>query len=151
MKINNKKFNPFLIILAFGILFFILVFNIDNVNRIKYVKIAGENIGVELALTQEERIQGLSGVESLCENVGMLFVFEENEKHYFWMKGMNFPLDMIWIGENMEVIYIKKDAQIDDFLETYGPEENSKYVLEVNAGFSDKYSFKVGDRVEFSY
>lgn len=147
----TKKLNPFLIVLAFFILLFLLVSNIETVNYIKYVKIAGENIRVELALTKEEQAQGLSGRESLGENEGMLFVFDKNEEHYFWMKGMNFPIDMIWISENQKVIYIKKYAQIDSFLETYGPEENSKYVLEVIAGFSDKYNLRIGDEIEIRH
>ncbi len=148
---NIKKFRPFLITTIFFILLFLLVSNIENINYIKYVKIAGEDIKVELALTQEEKVQGLSNRAGLKENEGMLFVFDNPRKYYFWMKGMNFPIDIIWIKEDNRVIYIKKDAQIDSFLETYGIEENSKYVLEVVAGFSEKHNLKVGDIVEFIY
>ena len=52
---------------------------------------------MDLADTPEKRFQGLSGREILEEGTGMLFVFQEERQHTFWMKDMRFPLDMIWI------------------------------------------------------
>ena len=65
--------------------------------------------------------QGLSGKSQLAQDQGMLFVFAQPGKYYFWMKGMNFSIDIIWIGEDMKVIYIKKDARPELYPETYGP------------------------------
>ena len=67
------------------------------------------------------------------------------------MKGMNFPIDIVWITEDMKVIYIKKDAWPESYPETFGPDINAKYILEINAGFSDKNNLKEGDRVLFVY
>ncbi len=118
---------------------------------IKYVRIAGQSIKVDLALTAVEQQKGLGGRNGLKENEGMLFVFDQPGKYYFWMKGMNFPIDIIWIGEDMKVVYIKKNAQPEAFWETYGPDTNVKYVLEIIAGFSEKNNLKVGDNVLFTY
>lgn len=127
-------------------------------NYIKYVALAGVKVKVELALTPEAQTKGLSGRDSLAPNTGMLFVFAQPGKYYFWMKGMNFPIDMIWLAPSMGgdggdayVVYIKKDAKPELYLETYGPEEDAKYVLEVPAGFSDKNNLELGDSVSFSY
>ena len=139
-----------IIILFLGYHFWTVV-NFDN---IKYVKIAGQNIKVDLALTQSEQTQGLSGRLNLNENEGMLFVFTNLGKYPFWMKDMNFPIDIIWLGENMRVVYIKKNASPELYPEPYGPGENdgdAKYVLELVSGFSDKNSLKVGDSVSFGY
>jgi hypothetical protein len=119
--------------------------------NIKYVKIAGQDIKVDLALTSAEQEQGLSGRLNLNDNEGMLFIFPRSGNYPFWMKDMNFPIDMIWIGENLQVVYIKKDARPELYPETYGPERDAKYVLEVVSGFSDKNSLKEGERVEFTY
>src|SRR3989344_2797930 len=122
---------------------------------IKGVKIGGEKIRVELADTPKEREQGLSGRAGLKEGEGMLFVFEQPGKYYFWMKDMNFAIDMIWLApssggdQEAEIIYIKKNAEPENFLETYCPDANAKYVLEMNAGFADKTNLQLGDRVEF--
>ncbi len=126
----------------------------ERSGNIQYVNIAGQNLKVDLALTEAEQEQGLSGRQSLNENEGMLFVFDTPGKYAFWMKDMNFPLDIIWIGENMQVVYIKKNALPELYPETYGPGLNdgdAKYVLEVTAGFSDKNNLKVGDNVTFTY
>ena len=152
MQTENNFSIP--IVLAFLIFGFFSVNHASkdfNPGKIKYVNIAGQKLEVELALTPEEQAQGLGGKTGLGANESMLFVFERPERHYFWMKDMNFAIDIIWLSEDLRVVYIKKDAQPDNFLETYGPDENSKYVLEVNAGFSDKHNLKVGDEVRFSH
>jgi uncharacterized membrane protein (UPF0127 family) len=151
---NKQKFTSFFIVVIFLVVGFFLInqpsknFSQEN---IKSVKIAGQNIKVDLALTRETQAQGLSGLSNLAENHGMLFVFEKPGSYYFWMKGMNFPIDIIWLTEDMKVVYIKKNAQPEAFLETFGPDINTKYVLEVVSGFSDKNNLKVGDMAEFTY
>src|SRR3989344_1094105 len=151
-----NKYNIFsfaiVIVLILVIYQLLTVVKIDNT---PYIKIAGQNIKVELALTPAEQEKGLSGRSELKEGEGMLFVFNNSDEYVFWMKDMNFAIDMIWLapfeggdGEDMRGVYIKKDAQPESFPETYGPDINSKYVLEVVAGFSDKNNLKEGDGVE---
>lgn len=123
---------------------FILSFN----KKIEAVNLAGQNIKVELATTIEEQHIGLSDRENLREDAGMLFVFSKAEQHHFWMKDMKFAIDIIWIDEDLNVVYIKENATPQDFPNTYGPDVACKYVLEVNAGFVEKYNLKVGDKVE---
>ncbi len=128
--------------------------DLGGYQNIKSVRIAGQEIKVDLAVTSIEQTQGLSGRKNLGLNKGMLFVFSNSGKNLFWMKDMNFPIDIIWFTEDMKVDYIKKDADPKLFPETYGPgqgDKDAKYVLEVNAGFSDKNNLKVGDSVLFTY
>ncbi|OGI79488.1 hypothetical protein A3F19_02095 [Candidatus Nomurabacteria bacterium RIFCSPHIGHO2_12_FULL_37_29] len=135
-----------------AVVFFILLFVIPKDHRnIKAIQIMGQNIRVNLATTDAAREQGLSGRENLKEDEGMLFVFDYPDKYSFWMKDMNFPIDMIWIGENKEIIYIKKNARPESFPESYGPTADSKYVLEIVSGLSSKNNLKEGDKVEFKY
>ena|SRR3989344_4308216 len=124
--------------------------------RLQYVKIAEQKIQVELAITAVEQAQGLSGRQVLNDNEGMLFVFDSAGKHSFWMKDMNFPIDIIWFtpseggaGNSMKVVYIKKYAEPESFPEMYSPDVDAKYVLEVVAGFSEKNNLKAGDQVIF--
>ena len=116
---------------------------------IKYVKIAGITLKVDLALTAQAQEQGLSGRNNLQEDEGMLFVFDHADKYPFWMKDMNFPIDIIWIGEDMQVVYIEKNAEPASYPETFAPSQNAKYVLEVVSSFSQKNNLKEGDEVEF--
>ena len=125
---------------------------LTNLSEIKTVQIAGQDVAVELALTGEQKMQGLSGRESLKEKEGMLFVFDIVGKHTFWMKDMKFPIDIIWINgdpDNPQVVYIEKNATPESFPKIFGGIADSQYVLEVNAGFSEKNNLKVGDRVKF--
>jgi len=147
----EKIKRSFALTIIFFAVLFILLNNIGDLNNIKSIKIAGQDIKVELALTSEEQIRGLSGRTSLEDNAGMLFIFSNSGEHFFWMQEMNFPIDIIWFGGNKQIIYIKQNAQPENFPETYGPAQDSKYVLEVPAGFADRHNFKIGDRVKFVY
>lgn len=125
----------------------------NKLAEVHYVQIAGQEIKVDLALTPEMQSQGLSGRQDLPEGEGMLFVFQNAGIYPFWMKDMNFPIDIIWLapseggdGQDLKVIYIKKDAQPSSYPDSFGPNQNAKYVLEVPSGFSDKNNLKVGDR-----
>jgi uncharacterized membrane protein (UPF0127 family) len=114
-----------------------------------YVIIAGVRLSVEVADTPAERGRGLSGREMLPENSGMLFVFDTPGRYGFWMYGMKFPLDIIWIDESLKVVYFVENAQpCVNICETYEPPADALYVLEVNAGFVKKYGLKTGDVVE---
>lgn len=118
-------------------------------SEIQYVKIAGKVLKVGLALTQQEQEQGLSGRNKLNEDEGMLFIFNHTGQYPFWMKDMNFAIDIIWLGEDLRVVYIKKNATLESYPETFTPSQNAKYVLEVLSQFSEKNNLKVGDKVEF--
>ena len=120
-----------------------------DINKIQHVKIAGVTLKVDLALTSEAQEQGLSGRSGLKEDEAMLFVFDHIDKYPFWMKDMNFPIDIIWVGEDLRVVYIKKSALPESYPETFTPNQNAKYVLEVMSSFSEKNNLKVGDKVEF--
>jgi hypothetical protein len=104
----------------------------------------------ELAETQEERAKGLMNREKLGENMGMLFIFEEEGEYSFYMKNTLIPLDIIWINLGKQVIYISKNNQpCDETCESINPEINAKYVLELNAGVVDKINLKTRDNLIF--
>jgi uncharacterized membrane protein (UPF0127 family) len=159
---NKKIVISFGLVVVFLIVGFFLINHPSNLapndfQNIKYVKIAGQNIKVDLALTPAEQEQGLSSRTTLAEDSGMLFVFDRPGQYPFWMKDMNFPIDIIWLapsggGDDREakVVYIKKDARPELFPETYGSSNDAKYVLEVVSGFSDKNNLKEGDSVLFT-
>ncbi len=105
---------------------------------------------VEVASTEAQRVAGLSNRTSLEAEKGMLFVFSQAGNYPFWMKGMNFPLDIIWIAKNGTVVFIERNAQPCTTTECIpiDPQKNVSYVLEVNAGIASSIGLKVGDKVE---
>lgn len=117
-------------------------------NQDKIIKIGDTEIIVEVAKSNEERAKGLSNIESLDKNKGMLFVFDGNSRPVFWMKDTKIALDIIWIEDN-KIISIDENVQPepdtpDNKLKKYYAPSNVDYVLEVNAGFSKEKGIKVG-------
>ena len=117
----------------------------------KTIKIDDLKIIVEVAETNEERSLGLSNRTRLDDQSGMVFVFTKNSKPVFWMKDTKIPLDIIWINDN-KIIGIEKNVQpelgvTDSKLKKYPAPSEIDYVLEVNGGFSDKNSIKVGEMI----
>lgn len=98
-----------------------------------------------LADTEAKRVQGLSGVESLSPDGGMLFDFEDDKTWGIWMKDMKIPLDIIWMNQNKEVVYIVKNADPQLSTETvFKPRANARYVVELPAGSVDNAGIKAG-------
>jgi len=117
------------------------------------VEVAGQVINVEVADTDPERVQGLSNLVSLSEDQGMLFVFPNPGVYGFWMKDMNFAIDIIWIKNDIVVDItenVKPQAAVDKDLETYYPKQEVDKVLELTAGWSAKNGLKVGDSVKIN-
>lgn len=100
---------------------------------------------IELATTSEARERGLSGRDSLAPDTGLLFIFPESALYGFWMKEMNFSIDIIWLNEAGEVVEITKEALPESYPKAFYPPEPVKYVLEVNAGYADENKIEIGD------
>jgi uncharacterized membrane protein (UPF0127 family) len=106
---------------------------------------------VEIASTTMQQALGLSGREGLGANDGMLFTFGQPGTQNFWMKDMNFSLDMIWIAGN-KVAGFAQDAVPQPgvalwSLKIYASPYDVDKVLEVNAGTVAKDNIQVGDTV----
>ncbi|KKT34956.1 MAG: hypothetical protein UW24_C0018G0029 [Parcubacteria group bacterium GW2011_GWA2_44_12] len=140
------------ILIAFAFVKF-LKFNERNPKE-GTVKINGHEITVEIADTVYKRTIGLSGHEPLEDMHGMLFVFPFSQKHTFWMRGMSFDLDMIWIQDRVAVhkeenIPHRKDDGTAN-LAPYKPKTPANYVLELSAGTAKKLGIETGSEVEIS-
>lgn len=107
---------------------------------------------IEIADTPELRKQGLSGRDVLGDYQGMLFIFDSEGEYSFWMKDMNFSLDLIYIDYRGYIVDIKKDVPpcTESECISFKPSKAFKYVLEVNGGFSDINRVEVGNAVIFN-
>ncbi len=109
----------------------------------------GENqVFVTIADTPAARERGLGGRERLEENEGMLFVFQSPEPYGFWMKDMNFPIDIIWFDSNKRIVEVKERADPLSYPEIFTPNASAKFVLEVPAGYFSEHHLRVGDSFE---
>lgn len=152
------------VLIAYGVLVVIVLilafFRFNGSNFLSNFNIGGgasvtvndQKYNVEVADEDQERQVGLSGRDSLGENNGMLFVFDEKGKYNFWMKNTLIPLDIIYINDN-KIVHIVKNAQPaveGKEAQIYQSPEDANYVLELNAGEADEHKFEVGNEVTFS-
>jgi uncharacterized membrane protein (UPF0127 family) len=115
--------------------------------------LAGKTLQVEIAQTESAREQGLSDRQSLCENCGMLFIFDSPSFQGFWMKRMHFDIDMIWINGNkiVDITHSAKKPEASEFdspKTIYTSKVPADKILEVNAGWAEKNGVKVGDEIK---
>lgn len=114
----------------------------------RIVALAGTTtLEIELARTEGERAQGLSGRESLAEDEAMLFIFPILDIYGFWMKEMNFDLDIIWLDEAGVVADITSNVSRDSYPQVFYPRTKIKYVLEVPAGWASRHNIALGDEL----
>ena len=119
------------------------------------VRIGDVTYSVDLAIQPEERRQGLSGREHMAKDSGMLFVFEEEQQLYFWMKEMRLPLDIIWIDADCRLLEVAAEVPTpppnagNDGIPRVQSPSPARYVLEVHAGEAARNDLQPGDTVEF--
>lgn len=90
--------------------------------------------------------------KNLDSDKGMLFVFENEGEHPFWMKNTLILLDIIWLNKDKEVVFISKNTKLcaADFCPIINPNKKAQYILELNAGMADKIGLNVGDKFFFA-
>lgn len=146
-----KKRYAILLVLIM-VMVFILILFFFKIDKRETVCSKEKCFLVKIADEEHERQKGLMNVESLDEDEGMLFVFPESGVYNFWMKDTFIPLDIIWINERYEAVYIAESQQPCskiDFCPSINPNANARYVLEINAGLSEKINLSVGDKLVF--
>jgi len=103
---------------------------------------------VEVASDDASRARGLGGRSSLASDTAMLFTFDESSlDRCFWMKDMNFAIDMIWLDESKKVVDIKENVSPDTYPKNFCPTKPAQYVLEVQAGLSNAAGVDVGSQL----
>lgn len=143
------------IILAIGLVMIliglIVMYGLQNFQQTTQVRLGSGVYALRLADTEDERVLGLSGTEKLTPNGGLLMVYDSSDQHGIWMKDMNYPLDIVWLDENKEVVYVIEDAQPENPVETvYQPQKPALYVIELPAGSAATNAIKIGDVAEFN-
>lgn len=107
------------------------------------------NIDIEIADDEAQKITGLMYRKSMEENHGMLFIFDKSQPTQgFWMKNTYISIDIIFTNAEKEILTIHKNAEPMSEV-SLRPKEPAIYVIEVVAGFCDKYGVKEGDTFDF--
>jgi len=108
----------------------------------------GRTFQIEVADTPAKRELGLGERDGLPEGHGMYFPFGASQRWVFWMKGMRFPIDIVWISEGKVVGIEHSVPPPTTFpLDTFRPIEPADAVLELNAGAAREIGLEPGDEV----
>ena len=104
----------------------------------------GRHYELQLATTAAEQQRGLSGRARLPASSGLLFVYRASAERCFWMKGMRFRLDIIWLSSADKVVSLQADAPVQSpvFCAT------SQYVVELVGGQAKLAGIEVGRTVK---
>ena len=120
------------------------------------VTIEGFTFVVDVADTYELRRQGLSGRGDLAREVGMWFDMGGTGNATFWMRGMRFPIDIVWISDNLVVTGVAErlpfpePGTTDSALPTYSSGVPIRFVLEINAGLAEELGIGEGSVATFT-
>lgn len=106
------------------------------------IKLGDSTYKVKEAKSEGEKTKGLSNIELLPKDEGMIFYWDEPQLVQMWMKDTKIPLDIIFIDEDQEVIAVEQGKPEDPTLLSH---KDTMYVVEVNINSG----IKVGDELEF--
>jgi len=133
---------------------FIFLFFAAEKKEKKFVKVFfpdGFSVTAELAVTAEERQTGLMFREKINPDQGMLFIFEHENYHSFWMKNMKIPIDILWLDSEKRIVHL--ECQVPPCKKepcpSYSPGFPARFTLELKAGSVEDHKLKLSDRLEF--
>ncbi len=119
--------------------------------------IGGQTFNLEVVRAPEAMAQGLAGRDSVGDRDGMLFVFEKPGVEAFWMKGMKFAIDIVWVRGN-KIVGLDKNAApavgnlpSGSGLPVYSSPDLVDKVIEVKSGTADELRLNTGNTVEITF
>ena len=150
MKWSNIYISRIILAVAASMLLLIIYYRVHPITP--KVIINGATFHLDVAATDTEKEKGLGYRESLDQNRGMVFPYDRKDYFPFWMKGMNFPLDFLWVDGNV-IVDITKNVPVltGNTITTVRPSKPVDKIIEFNAGFADANKIQIGDTVTFKY
>jgi uncharacterized membrane protein (UPF0127 family) len=140
-----------IVVLILGILILLAAISwqkFESIPKSSTAQINGHVFSLYLATTPKDQEVGLAKFSRIDNNQGMLFIFKQPDYYSFWMKDMQFPIDIIFISNN-NIVDIFQNVPVvkNGNLPVYTTTTKADKVLEINAGLSKKYDINVGDKI----
>jgi len=100
----------------------------------------------ETALSVKEQRTGLMYRDSLEQDNGLLFPFSASGTPGFWMKNVKFPIDIVWLSEDFEIVDISNNLPpcSQEPCRVYRSSKEANYAFEINAGLSNEFGLVQG-------
>ena len=116
----------------------------------KIVRVGSHEVHAEVANTPAAQQKGLGGRKCIGPDQAMLFEFQKAGLLQFWMKGMRFPIDMVWLDPDRRVVWVERNVSPDTYpMNFFNRGDPAQYVLELKAGNAKELGLKVGSTVSF--
>jgi len=114
----------------------------------------GSKVIAEIKANDADRAQGMMFRDSLAAGKGMLFVHERPGKYAYWMFNCRIPLDIIWLGTDKCIVEVSPDtppcpSKEPSQCSSFGGNETSQFVVELQAGSIARHNLRVGDKIDF--
>lgn len=113
----------------------------------------GDKIKLQTAITRDEFVRGLSGIEEPVDYDGMLFLKKFSEAVSFWMYQMKFPLDLVYLDENKVVkeIHLTRQPCVEnqECPIVTSQTDDIRYILELKAELAGKFDIQVGSEIKW--
>lgn len=150
----TKYILGFIIVIIVAALVVVLLSKTGILGKKATATFGDKKVTLDVADTEQTREKGLSGRSSLADDHGMLFLFDEPGLPTFWMKGMKFPIDILFLN-NDKIVTIYKNVSApktttENPKEYYQPTYPSDKVIELKAGAADQYNLKQGNTINLS-
>jgi uncharacterized membrane protein (UPF0127 family) len=143
---QNWFYKPAILMSLVFLLVVLVVAFLINRPHAQLLKVGGHTYYVELAKTVATQEKGLGDRDTMPSDHGMLFVYKKPAQLCFWMKGMRFPLDMLWLDGNKRVVHIEQNVAPNTYPKDFCA--LAQYVLELNTGQVKKSNIKVGQTAQ---
>lgn len=128
----------------------IILFVFFQGNSTPKLRTESKTFVLQTATTEAQHEQGLSGRSSLAPDEGMIFIYDQPAKRCFWMRDMQFPIDMIWLDANRRVTSIAPDAKPESYPSAFCSEIPAQYVIELPAGEAARTNIAVGQTLQLA-
>lgn len=123
-----------LVIATVGIAYLMYAWSLLPCIPTRRITVASTSIWVCVADTPTEQTRGLSYSRYLPKKWGMLFVFSDYSHHQFWMKDMRYPIDILWLNDDLEPVEVARGAHPDSYPGLFTPVYANRFVLETRPG-----------------
>lgn len=162
-KIHHKTRSGLLYGISFVVLLFSTLFLLSSFSSpsldvatqdygvrhdIKLAVPSGGVIYAEVANTSSSRELGLSFRKRIRDDEGMLFIFDTPGKYGFWMKDMQFPIDIAWLSPEGQVIHLEENVATSTYPDAFSNSVPAQYVLELPQGMARTYKIYLGTKID---
>jgi hypothetical protein len=146
---SKKPLWPLVVSLTIAILIIVVYGVWRHQNPTRTLRTSNHSYQLIVAQTSATQEKGLGDRAKLPADEGMLFVFPDQAVQCFWMKNMQFSLDMIWLNSNKRVEYELSNVSPKSYPKTFCPAQPAQYVIELNAGQANSADIHLGQILSF--